>query len=231
MTSETMEGKTRARKRLALVHTVVSLVPTFNSLCRELIPDADIFNVVDESLLQDCIRKGELTAPTSRRLVGHLISAEEAGADLIMVTCSSMGPAVEAARPLLDVPALRVDEPMAERAIALGRRIGVAATLRTTLDPTVSLIRSRARAAGRDAAVICKLCDGAFEAVIAGDTAQHDSIVGAGLRELIDQVDVVVLAQASMARVVDNLPEADKRVPILSSPRLAVEHLATLLRS
>jgi hypothetical protein len=42
--------------------------------------------------------------------------------------------------------------------------------------------------------------------------------------------DVVVLAQASMARVVDALKPEDKPVPILSSPRLAIEHLATLLR-
>jgi len=37
------------------------------------------------------------------------------------------------------------------------------------------------------------------------------------------QVEVVVLAQASMARVVDALPAAEKVVPILSSPRLGVE--------
>jgi hypothetical protein len=38
----------------------------------------------------------------------------------------------------------------------------------------------------------------------------------------MDKVDLIVLAQATMARVVDTLPAAEKRVPILSSPRLGV---------
>ena len=43
------------------------------------------------------------------------------------------------------------------------------------------------------------------------------------------QVDVIALAQASMARVVDGLSEAERRVPILASPPLAVDYLATIL--
>lgn len=220
---------TPRKKRVALVHTVSSIVPGFGALCAELIPTADIFNIVDESLLQDCLRQGQLTRPIARRLVAHVISAEQAGAEIIMVTCSSMGLAIEASRPLVGVPVLRVDEPMANQAIALGQRIGVVATLRTTLDPTVSIIRTRAEVFGKEVEVKCKLCEGAFEAVMAGDAASHDAIVTAGLRELVADVDVVVLAQASMARVVETLPKEDWQIPILSSPRLAVEHLATLL--
>ena len=133
------------------------------------------------------------------------------------------------ARPLLKIPALRVDEPMAALAVKMGMRIGVAATLRTTLEPTATLIRNKADEAGKEVIVIPKPCVGAFDAVISGDTATHDAIVSAGLRELIDQADVVVLAQASMARVVENLPEQDRRLPVLSNPRLAVEHLVRIL--
>lgn len=213
-------------KRLALVHTVTSLVPVFQDLLAELAPDLDTFNIVDESLLQNVIRENKLSATTARRVVDHLMSAEAAGADLVMCTCSSIGPGVEMARPLLNIPALRVDEPMAELAVRTGSSIGVAATLRTTLEPTAALINKMADQAGREVVVIAKLCEGAFDAVIAGDTATHDAIVSAGLQELIEQCDVIVLAQASMARVVASLPEGDRQVPILSSPRLAVEHLA-----
>ena len=218
-------------KRLALIHTATSLVPVFKTLCNELIGDVDIFNIIDESLLQNVIREGRLSALTARRIVGYLFSAEQAGADLVMVTCSSIGSAVEMGRPLLDIPVLRVDQPMADQAVKMGRRIGVAATLRTTLEPTASLIQARATAAGEQVDVISRLCEGAFDAVVAGDTATHDTIVGAGLRELSSRVDVIVLAQASMARVADRFPEADRRLPILSSPRLAVEHLAKVLNS
>jgi hypothetical protein len=62
-----------------------------------------------------------------------------------------------------------------------------------------------------------------------GDAAKHDTMVAAALRELSSEVDVIILAQASMARVVDNLDPADKKVPILSSPSIAIEHIASIL--
>ena len=77
--------------------------------------------------------------------------------------------------------------------------------------------------------MISKLCEGAFDALMCGDAAKHDSMVAAALKELSSQVDVIVLAQASMARVVDTLDEADKKVPILSSPAIAIQHIAAIL--
>lgn len=51
----------------------------------------------------------------------------------------------------------------------------------------------------------------------------HDRIVREGLLSLMLDVDVIVLAQASMARVVDSLPDEERKVPILSSPKLGIE--------
>jgi Asp/Glu/hydantoin racemase len=120
---------------------------------------------------------------------------------------------------------LRVDEPMVRKAVGIGKRIGVIATLPSTLDPTVALIR----ASGKSVEIMPLVVDGAFDAVISGDGAKHDALVGAALRDMARKVDVIVLAQASMARVVEALKPEEKPVPILSSPRLAIEHLATLL--
>ena len=148
-----------------------------------------------------------------------------------MVTCSSVGPAVELSRPFVSIPVFRVDEPMANEAVRLGKRIGVAATLRTTLEPTISLLKARANAAGKHIEVLSAVCDGAFDAVIAGDTPTHDAIVGNALRDLCEKCEVVVLAQASMARVADGLPLSQRgSIPILSSPRLAVQFLAEVVK-
>jgi len=65
---------------------------------------------------------------------------------------------------------------------------------------------------------------------MSGQPSVHDAKVAAALKELSQQVDVIVLAQASMARVVDSLAPEDKRVPILASPALAVDYLATVLQ-
>jgi Asp/Glu/hydantoin racemase len=212
-----------------MLHTVSSLVPTFQGLCEELLPGIETFHMVDESLLKNTIRSGELTPTTTRRVLGHVASAEEAGADAVLVTCSSIGPAVALSRSVVSVPVVRVDEAMADLAVETGSRIGVIATLPTTLHPTVELVQARADAAGTPVTVTAHLCAGAFEALGRGNTATHDALVADGLRRLLCAVDVVVLAQASMARVANTLPEEDRRVPILSSPRSAVERARTIL--
>jgi Asp/Glu/hydantoin racemase len=118
---------------------------------------------------------------------------------------------------------------MADQAVQLGRRIGVIATLPTTLEPTSDLVKRRAAAAGKEIVLVSKLCEGAFDALMSGDAATHDKKVGDALKQLSTEVDVIVLAQASMARVVDTLSEADKKVPILASPPIAIQYLATIL--
>lgn len=217
------------KKRLGLVHTSATLVPVFAALCKEKLPNVDVFNIADDSLVKGIREAGSLTATISRRVANYLESAELAGADYIMVTCSSIGPAVEAGAKLMGVPVLRVDQPMADKAVAAGKKIGVIATLSTTLEPTTDLIQRRAALAGKQIELTSKLVEGAFEALMAGDGATHDAKVAAALKELSQQVEVIVLAQASMARVVDSLAPADKRVPIFASPGIAVDYLATVL--
>jgi hypothetical protein len=112
-----------------------------------------------------------------------------------------------------------------------GRRIGVLATLETTLAPTVRLVRETAARSGVPVEVVSRLCEGAFDAVLAGDAATHDRLVGDGLAELARSVDVIVLAQASMARIVADLPPADRRIPILSSPELAIQRASEVIES
>ncbi len=218
-----------ARTTLGLVHTSATLVPVFAELCQAKLPDIDVFNIADDSLIKDVIRRGELTEATARRVVAHVASAEAAGADYIMVTCSSIGSAVETAAGLANVPVLRVDRPMADQAVATGKKIGVVATLPTTLEPTADLIRRRAAAAGKEIELTARLCEGAFDALMGGNAAEHDKRVAAALEELAQSADVIVLAQASMARVVDGLQDSDDRPPILASPPLAVDYLATIL--
>lgn len=217
------------KKTLALIHTSATLVPVFSQLCKEQLPNVDTFNIVDDSLVRAIGARGSLTPDIARRVAAYITSAEAGGADQILVTCSSIGPAVDAAAPFAAVPVLRVDQPMADEAVRTGRRIGVIATLPTTLNPTSELVKRRAVLAGKTIELTSRLCEGAFEALMAGDAARHDRLVGDALRQLAAEVDVIVLAQASMARVVDTLSPADRRIPILASPPIAIRHLASVL--
>ncbi|MBV9173777.1 MAG: Asp/Glu/hydantoin racemase [Chloroflexi bacterium] len=219
---------------VTLIHTVAGLAPVFNGLAREVLPSGTrVVHVVDEDLLQDTIRRGSIADETRSRLASYVDFAAQSGADAVMVTCSSVGPVVDA---LTDssssnnrVPLMRVDLAMADEAVQRGARIGVLGTLKTTLEPTAALIRARALAAGRTVTVEARVADGAFEALQGGDTEEHDRRVMAVMQELLGRVDVLVLAQASMARVADQLPQDGRRVPILTSPRLGVERLRSLL--
>ncbi|MEQ8472863.1 MAG: aspartate/glutamate racemase family protein [Marinoscillum sp.] len=218
-------------KKLGLIHTSATLVPVFQELIDKYLKGKDIkvFNIVDDSLIKNTIERNKLTEDTSRRVVDYVGSAEAAGADYIMVTCSSIGSAVEASAALTGVPVLRVDQPMADQAVQMGTKIGVVATLPTTLEPTSDLVRRRAIAAGKEIEITSRLCEGAFEVLMGGAPEKHDEMVASALKELSTQVDVILLAQASMARVVGRLSEDDKKVPILASPPIAMEYLSKVL--
>ncbi len=216
------------QKTLGLIHTSATLVPIFQDLCNKYLPGVKTFNIVDDSLIKNVIACGELTPTTARRVVDYAGSAEIAGADYILFTCSSIGAAVEAAANLTTVPVLRVDQPMADLAIQTGTRIGVIATLPTTLAPTTDLVKRRAMYLQKEISVTAVLCEGAFDALMTGDAATHDAMVAAALKDLVTKVDVILLAQASMARVVDHLNAADKIVPILASPTIAIQYLASI---
>ena len=218
-------------KTLALIHTSPTLTPIFGALCAEQMPGVAVFHMVDESLIKDTIQAGELRKVTMRRLLSMVESAGNAGADAVMVTCSSIGEAVTLAQKLFDFPVIRVDDAMAEAAVRTGQRLGVMATLRTTLEPTTALLREKAAAAGRSVELVECLCNGAFEAVLAGDTATHDRIVSAALMDEMRDVDAVVLAQASMARVVSAMPAGTLKMPVLSSPELSVQQARQVMQN
>lgn len=218
-------------KSLTLIHTTHVVVPVFAALCQRYLPDVRVMQVLDEGLLQATISAGRLEKAVIRRLIRLAQSAAETGADAVMVTCSSIGPAADLAVELVDCPVIRGDRAMAEKAVATGNRIGVAATLSTTMDPTMELLRQTAARENRLVEVIAGLCPGAFDAVTGGDSATHDEVVRAKITELSRVVDVVVLAQPSMAHAVETIPEAERTKPVLSSPILAIKHVAEFLRT
>jgi len=213
---------TQTAPTLALIHTSATLATGFTKLCHRHLPEVQVFHMVDESLIQDTVKAGGLRKATIRRLIDQIVSAEAAGANAVLVTCSSIGPGVTMARQLFDIPVIRIDDAMAEIAVRQAHTIGVLATLRTTLDPTTALLREKAAKAGRKVELVECLCEDAFPAMLAGDTATHDRLLGKALVEDMQGVDLIVLAQASMARVLSTLAAGAVHAPVLSSPELAV---------
>ena len=211
-------------QRIALLHTVVFLADMFRKLLQENLPHTESFHVVDERILQELLDVGHMTPKVVRRIATHVLLAEDAGADLILFTCSSTAPAVDAVRGLVEIPILKVDEPMAEKAVGLGETIGVLTTAKTTLGPSVGLIEATAAKQGKRVRVQAELEAQAFEARLAGDIEAHDRIVKGTVATLAKNNAVVVLAQASMAHLADEL-QNNLDVPILASPKICIETL------
>lgn len=211
---------------LAMIHTVPALPARLEPLAAQALPGWSFTQTVDESLLSETIRAGALTEATRERLAARVRDAA-VGADAVLVTCSTLGEAVDTLRPTLAVPLFRIDRGMVEEAVRRARRIGVLATLSTTLEPTGRLIEATAAATGREVTLLARLCEGAFAHLAAGDRETHDRRVREAFEEVAPQVDLVVLAQASMA---DALPAAARAGgAVLTSPELGIAAVAATL--
>jgi len=227
-----MSDVTNTAMSIAMIHTVAGLVPTLDALARRELAGWEPFNILDESLLKNTIREGSLSKTTMRRLAQYVWSAVDGGAEAVLVTCSSLGPAVDAARALCPVPLFRIDTGMAVEAVSKSSRIGVLATLPTTLAPTGDIIRRAAADTGRTGCGVTEeLCEGAFQRLSVGDREGHDAIVVDGFRRLAPKVDLIVLAQASMANALAPLGPEPDGIPVLTSPELGMQHVRKELLS
>ncbi len=216
--------------RVFFIHTISGLTDTFNRLYAEHVGEGRLTHISDESLIQRALRADGLTPAIYRRVCEHVVAAEQAGADFIQLTCSSVSPCVDVAAHLVSVPVLKIDRPVVEQAVRAHRRIGVIATASSTLKPSTELVRQTARELGREVKVRSVLCEGAYDALLGGQMERHDAIVKAHLLELAEGSDAVLLAQASMARIASSLDEDEPDVPVLSSPGPAMERLGRLVR-
>lgn len=219
------------KKRMAMLHTsfvFTSVEPVFKDLFQELIPDVEVIDFVDSHILADVRRVGKVQPSHIQRMCHMAQAAEAAGADLIFSACSSLGPSMDIARPLVNVPIVKIDDAMTQRAVELGSTIGVMATVPTTLQPTVDLIQHWAEVACKPVEVKQHLCEGAFDVLMSGERERHDQMVLEGALQLAPLVDLIVLAQASMSRLAPMLSERTGK-KVLSSPRLAAEDVKSQL--
>lgn len=206
-------------------HTVADLSERFDELAGEYLHDAEHFHVVDESTLDDLLEQGDLTPSIRSRICAQMDLAQRGGASIVLDTCSSTSPAVDTARDLVDIPIVKIDDPMTERAVELGDRIAVVATASSTLGPSTELVQRKADQRGVDAVIKPSHVEGALDARTSGDVERHDELVSERVRGLADEYDVIVLAQASMSHLQPELDEG-LSVPVLSSPHMAMERLA-----
>jgi hypothetical protein len=224
--SEHDNGLKKSLAVIGVLHTAPGLCAVITNELRLAGLALDPIHLVDEGLLRMAARSGTTPELVDRLATqcGYLVASGAAG---VLVSCSSLGTAVAELRPHVGFRLFRIDEPMAKQAIAVGGRVGVAATIVSTLAPTVALLEATAAASGTRIEVIPQLCNGAFDALREGRLDEHDRHVEAVLESLAASCDVIVLAQASMRRVLEARgPSYLAELPVLSSPTSGVRQLA-----
>ncbi len=168
-------------------------------------------------ILQEARDNGFVTAHCAKELAGQFFAAVQDGADIIVNACSSVGDVAKSAMPLfakMGVPVVRIDEAMAMDAVKNEARIGVVATLPTTLEPTKRLVQDCAKALGKEVQVVDALAEGAFGL----DPAQFaQKLIETGGR-VAGEVDALLFAQGSMAYAEETVSKALK-MPVYSSIR------------
>lgn len=209
---------------VAAVYTGFGLDDILRPLFSELLPNHKLINLVDDEIIHAVRCAGKPTPEVYRRLFAHFEAASLSGADLILNTCSSVGEVAENCAPFFSIPIIRIDLAMAKTAVVHHDRIGVIATLSTTLNPTVALLRREAHTLGKELEIMCGSAEGAYDALISGDRAGHDECILKQARSLAENCDALVLAQGSMARIEEALKSA-VTIPVYTSPRLCFEQI------
>lgn len=173
-------------------------------------PDLKIYNIMDDSLLEETRIYDGMTPAIASRMLNYAKAAEASGASGVLVTCTSVNQATKYIRPLLNIPILNIEEPVAELAVENGTRIGILGTLPTSPAAIGRVIREKAREMGKAVALEPVVVDGAFDVLCSGDVERHDAMVCEALEGLAKRVDVIAFAQISMSLI--NIPKVD--VPV-----------------
>ena len=206
--------------RIALIHAVsVAMQPVADAFARSW-PEAELANILDDSLSRDRARQTALTPAISARIGALADYAHGAGAAGILFTCSAFGPAIEAVARRLPIPVLKPNEAMFAESFRRGARLGMLATFAPSIATMEDEFNEQARHERVPPVLQTVLVQGAMDALRAGDVDRHNALVAQRAGELRD-CDAIMLAQFSTSHAAAAVAAAVK-CPVLTSPGAAV---------
>ena len=190
-------------------------------------PEARISNLLDDSLFA-WVREAGGVVPEMyevfRNLTRHMVAR---GADGILFTCSAFRQVIDACIEEFELPILKPNDAMIEKALDAGSRIAVMATVGPTI-PSISVeIQEIAAARKQRVHLTPYVVDHAFDALASGDATTHDRLVSERARDITD-CDAIVLAQFTLSRAVPAV-QAVNKTPIYNSPGAAVARMREML--
>lgn len=225
-----MEVIRLSMKRLATVTPAVE--PSLWELCEKYIraeldgQEVEFTPFYEETLLKEIMEHGEMTPEFSRRAFDIYERAAKAKPDAILIECSTIGDVSYYAQPLYElmgIPLISLDQPAAEYAVSLGKRIGMIVNLHTTLGPSERLLKRCAAAQGKEIEVVL-----GYKKAFGMSQEQIQESIFESCRELASKADVLFLAQPSMTRWAKDL-QAEIDIPVVPTLPLAAKAVRRIL--
>lgn len=209
--------------KLTIIHTTLATLTSIpNEIYKMYGNQFQIVNVLDDSLLNEIKEKGCITKEVIQRFVQYCVIAENNNSDAILLACSSIGEAGTIARNILNIPLLKIDEPMAKIA-SKGKNILVLGTVNSTLEPSCNLVKSMLNSSQK---IEMKLIPNTFE-LYSKNKQEHDMKIAEVVNNCSELYDTIILAQASMVGAKAYI--TNKNVRILTSMPLGLEQLSQLI--
>jgi Asp/Glu/hydantoin racemase len=216
-------------KTLGIIHAVNLTIRAMQPFLERYIPDVEVVHLCDDTIQRDNIAAGVGVIPKRNyfKFAQYAYNLQDAGVDLILLACSTFNYAAELARPMIDIPIMQIDRPMMELAVTQGRRVGLLATLATTVPSSERLLRIVAAEKNLPVEITTVMRPEAFAAIQKGDTATHNNILLEEIDKLSGKVDSIVLAQLSMSALAPLLGKT--AVPVYNSGTTGFERIRQTL--
>jgi len=206
-----------SNKTLGIIHASHITIAAMQPYIQRFIPEVEIMHLCDDTIQRDNIAAGAGVIPKVNyfKFAQYAHNLEEANVDLILLACSTFNYAAELGRPLVNTPIAQIDRPMMEKAVATGKKIGMLATLATTVPSSERLLDIAAAEAGKTIERKTVLCEEAFRQYSAGNIEKHNEILLEAIDSLSKEVDCIVMAQLSMSALAPVLGKT--AVPVYNS--------------
>jgi len=224
-------GKDLTGRKLGIMHAALITTRAVQKYIDEVIPEVEVVHWVDDTIQNTNFACAPGTIPRKNyaKFVNGALSQQEYGVDLILLACSTFNRAAEYARPMIDTPLLQIDRPMMDLAVQDGKRVGLLATVPTTVPASERLLRLAASEAGREVQITTRLCSAAFQVLKAGNAERHNEMLLEEIDQLAGDVDAIVMAQVSMTALEPRL--TNTKVPVYNSGRTAFNRIREYLES
>ena len=223
--------KTLNDKTLGIIHAALITTKSAQPFIEQIIPEVKVVHHVDDTIQNSNFASPPGIIPKENyfKFAAYAYYFEKAEVDLILLACSTFNRAVELARPMINVPMLQIDRPMMDLAVKDGKKIGLLATVPTTVPSSERLLKLAASEAGKEIEITTVLCTKAFEEIKKGNVDKHNDLLLSEIDKLSLSVDAIVMAQISMSALEPLLKNT--RIPVYNSGRTGFNKVREILES